>query len=159
MGLDMYLYLRKHDYKSSSKYDSSFSSIYPEELKDFEAKILERNFASVFTNIDHQVGYWRKANAIHNWFVEQCADGVDNCQDIYVSVNKAKELRELCRQVLEDHSKASELLPTCSGFFFGTTEYDEWYFKDLEYCVELLDRVIGFVESHDNYQIIYCASW
>ena len=26
------------------------------------------------------VAYWRKANAIHSWFVENCQDGVDECQ-------------------------------------------------------------------------------
>lgn len=159
MGLDMYLYLRKHDYKSQHRFDNPTSNLYPEELKDFEKEISERNFASIFTNVDYQVGYWRKANAIHNWFVEQCADGVDNCQDILVPIEKAEELKALCEEVLKDHNKAKELLPTCDGFFFGTTEYDDWYFEDLEYTIDILGKVIEFVKSHDDYRIVYCASW
>ena len=38
----------------------------------------------------------------------------------------------MCNQVLKDHSKAEELLPTMSGFFFGSTDYDDYYYKDVE---------------------------
>ena len=156
MGLDMYLYLRK--YESCGIWDKDYNekkvNFYPEELDVFE--IDKVNFMSKETK--YKVGYWRKANAIHKWFVDECANGVDECQPIYVSVEKIKELRNLVNRVLECQEKAEELLPTCEGFFFGTTKYDEWYFKDLEYTKELLDKVITFVDSSD-YDIIYQASW
>ena len=31
------------------------------------------------SRIIEQVGYWRKANQIHNWFVENVQDGEDDC--------------------------------------------------------------------------------
>ena len=37
-----------------------------------------------FAQVSIQVGYWRKVNAIHNWFIENLTDGEDNCQPIYV---------------------------------------------------------------------------
>lgn len=159
MGLDMYLYLRKQNYKSRFRNEGSASNLYPKELESFEREISKRNFVSITTNVDCQVGYWRKANAIHSWFVEKCADGVDQCQEIYVSIESAKELKKLCEQVLKNEKQAEDLLPTCDGFFFGTTEYDEWYFDDLKYTKDILDKVIKFVESHEDYQIVYRASW
>lgn len=42
------------------------------------------------------------------------------------------DIIDRCKRVLEDHSLASELLPTQSGFFFGSTDYDKWYYNDVE---------------------------
>ena len=160
MGLDMYLYLRKEEYKSKSEFrNQEITDLYPTELKSFEKDILDRNFASRSVKTDYQVGYWRKANAIHKWFVDNCADGEDNCQPIYVPIDKLKELRNLCNRVLQNKEKANELLQTEDGFFFGTTDYDEWYFRDLEYTKQLLDKVIVFIDSNNDYEAIYQASW
>ena len=68
-------------------------------------------------------------------------------------------MRNLCNRVLENHELAKELLPTQGGFFFGGLEYDEWYFSGLKYTKELLDKVIEFVDTQDNYDIFYQASW
>ena len=50
------------------------------------------------------------------------------------------------------------MLPTRSGFFFGGTEYDEFYLRDLKDTVEILDRVLGdpLLEDCD---FLYQASW
>lgn len=159
MGLDMYLYLKK--YESCGRWDANYEQkkegFYPEELKDFAESIDKENFMSKVTRF--QVGYWRKANAIHAWFVHECGNDVDECQPIYVPVEKAKDLLDTCNKVLENHDLAEELLPTEEGFFFGSQEYDDWYFEDVKYTKELLEKVISFVEEHDEFDIIYEASW
>ena len=44
-----------------------------------------------------EVGYWRKANHIHAWFVKNCQDGVDECQEVYVGKDKLQDLaRRAC---------------------------------------------------------------
>ena len=52
-------------------------------------------------------------------------------------------LKNRCEEVLNDHSRAKELLPTVGGFFFGDTDYDEYYFKNVQevynYCLHLLN--------------------
>ena len=162
MGLDMYLYLRKHEYHANCEWktkEEQEKAKYPIELADFEKEIKEWNFPSVDINTDYQVGYWRKANAIHNWFVENCADGVDECQEIRVSNESAKDLLNLCNKVLADHSLAESELPTQQGFFFGSQEYDEYYFEDLTYTKKLMEKVVSFLDKHKEYRLIYCASW
>ena len=115
------------------------------------------------TNIDpkkvkyiiEEAGYWRKANQIHRWFVENVQDGVDNCGDYYVERSEMKELLELCKKVQADNSLAEELLPSASGFFFGGTEYDEWYFKDIDETIAILEEALA-----DGYgEYYYTSSW
>lgn len=64
----------------------------------------------------------------------------------------------MCREVLADHSKAGEFLPSQSGFFFGSQQYDEWYFKDIEYTADLCSRLINEFDF-ENYDLYYCSSW
>ena len=110
-------------------------------------------------SISEQVGYWRKANAIHKWFVENVQDGEDDC-DYHrtVTKNDVETLFELCREVLADHTKACKLLPVESGFFFGSQLYDEWYFKSIEYTAELCERLINDFDF-ENYDLYYLSSW
>ena len=162
MGLDMYMYIRKSESVSSwqNDYKEKISGFYPPEFENFQNKIAERNFLSKDTM--YQVGYWRKSNAIHNWIVNNCANGIDNCQEVYMSKSNLQDLLDTCKEVLSDHSKAGDLLPTQDGFFFGGTEYDEWYFKDLNYTVELLTDVLKFLDDNKGYPyytVIYQASW
>jgi hypothetical protein len=103
-----------------------------------------------------EVGYWRKANQIHSWFVQHCQNGVDECQNTLVPREKLQELRDTVKMVLDDHSKAEELLAPQGGFFFGSTEIDDWYFEDLNESLQILDQAIFESETYDIY---YQSSW
>src|SRR5438046_10755226 len=52
------------------------------------------------TYIVEEAGYWRKANAIHNWFVENVQDGMDDCREYYVPREKLQELLSIVNKVL-----------------------------------------------------------
>jgi hypothetical protein len=97
---------------------------------------------SEIEEIVEKIAYWRKANAIHDWFVRNVQGGVDECQPSAVSLDQLQELVGLCKKVLENRDEAHDLLPTASGFFFGGTDYDEWYFKKLEDTIAMLEPVI-----------------
>jgi len=108
-------------------------------------------------NDDHQVAYWRKANAIHGWFVREAQNGVDECQHSLVHREQLQELIDTCSKVLLDHSLAEELLPPERGCFFGTYEYDDWYFTDLENTVTELTAVLA--DKGEDYEFYYNSSW
>jgi hypothetical protein len=55
-----------------------------------------------------------------------------------------------------DPRVAHELLPTQEGFFFGGTDYDEWYVQDLKDTVMQIDRALGLGEEW-NFE--YQSSW
>ena len=103
-----------------------------------------------------QVAYWRKANQIRKWFDDHV--GVENCTEAPVTRDLLHELRDDCMQVLSNHDLAPILLPTQSGFFFGSTEYDEYYYDDLRDTVEQLGRILRDTVWADE-EIYYYEWW
>jgi hypothetical protein len=101
--------------------------------------------------------YWRKANAIHKWFVDNVQEGIDNCEMFSVGREDLIKLRDLCKKVMENKDKAKDLLPAHEGFFFGTYEYDQWYFDSVAQTVHEINLLLEtFNEDWDFY---YQSSW
>ena len=100
------------------------------------------------------VCYWRKANAIHRWFVENVQDGVDDCGIYIVSVEQLKELLHLAKEALAS-SEPANFLPTMSGFFFGGTDYGEWYREDLKHTIKTLSEIIRL----DEFKLYEYHAW
>lgn len=148
MGLDMYL---TKSIFVGAEYEHMKVTGKIEIFQD--GKPLKVNLNKV-SSIEEQTGYWRKANAIHKWFVDNVQNGVDECQTSYVSSDKLLELLDLVNKVLSDHSLAEQLLPTSSGFFFGNYDYDEWYLNNLENTKQILEFALS--EPGEYY---YRASW
>tara|TARA_R100000700_G_scaffold33573_1_gene41340 strand:- start:459 stop:929 length:471 start_codon:yes stop_codon:yes gene_type:complete len=156
MGLDMYL--TKKVYVKNWEHTP----------KENKSKIsLKRGGKTIDTKntiyIEQEVAYWRKANMIHNWFVENVQDGVDNCAQYYVDYNQLKELLYICAGLQEVYKEykdkekfkevAEKLLPTTEGFFFGNYEYAEEYMTDIESTIEQLKDI-----SKDE-EYYYHSSW
>lgn len=155
MGLDMYLEAHRESYKS--KYSTEGMCVYPEELKPFLDDV-SLPFESSVTK--YCIGYWRKANAIHAWFIKHCADGIDECQPIEVSLDDLIQLQHTCKRVLAEPELAKKELPVAEGFFFGSDTYDEYYRDTVAYTCRVLDKAIKLVHDHgDQYRIVYQASW
>jgi hypothetical protein len=89
--------------------------------------------------------------------VDNVQKGVDDCGEYYVSEEQLQELKETCEKVLKKHTLAEKLLPTGAGFFFGGTEYDEYYFKDIEETLEALNKIL--VEGGKTGEYYYESSW
>ena len=151
MGLDMYLKLRR----SKRELITNMEDV--EDLKIFD-DVNTAIIREVFT-----IGYWRKANAIFD-MIERCVayGEIENCVDLFVPESKVQEMLDICKQVKANPEKAEELLPTRSGFFFGPTTYDEWYFEDLNYTIELFEKVLKFLDTNNNrehYDVLFYAWW
>lgn len=150
MGLDMYLTAELYvsDYNERDKpLEEAIKQAAPDGLGAFRPK-----------NVTFELAYWRKANAIHGWFVKNIQEGTDDCNEYYVSLDKLKELKKDCEKVLDDISLAPEILPTTKGFFFGTYEYDEYFIQDLEHTVFQLNKILKSPDSKD-WWITYRSSW
>ena len=155
MGLDMYL--KKHIYIGAEFEHRKINGIIKVRAGKKEIPV---NFKKV-SYIIEEVGYWRKANAIHNWFVKNVQNGVDECQEAYVDTEKLEELLKLCKDVRKDHRRAHKLLPCVEGFFFGSYDYDKYYFQDICQTIKILQDVLkskdenGYIDG----DIYYRASW
>jgi len=115
--------------------------------------------------------YWRKANQFHKWFVDNIQKGKDDCEKYEVTEEQLYRLLDDINEVLGktpkdkliihltdegfDIDKAKELLPTTSGFFFGGTEYDKYYFEDLIETKEFLDKLLPKLKEN----VFYMSSW
>lgn len=122
---------------------------------------LSEDKISKISNVEVEVAYWRKANAIHKWFVDEVQEGVDDCKEYYVSEEQLKTLLDIVNEILSIEEKeeqkkvAEEKLPTQEGFFFGSTEIDEVYFDDLVSTKEQLEKAL---EDPDG-SFYYSSSW
>lgn len=50
------------------------------------------------------INYWRKANAIHGWFVDNVQNGVDDQGNYAVTVEQIRSLRDACAKVIAGSS-------------------------------------------------------
>lgn len=87
------------------------------------ARIVETHYAP-------SICYFRKVNLLFAYFENE---GLMIDQYFaFMDKETCLDIIDRCKRVLADHSLAGELLPTQSGFFFGSTNYDEWYYHDVE---------------------------
>ena len=91
-----------------------------------------------FDSKTDEVAYWRKQNMLHHFILEQTgADHNMNCTYVEVPYEVLYEFIGRANDILKARgshreSLAEKLLPTHSGFFFGSTEYDKWYYESLK---------------------------
>ena len=141
MGLDMYLTAKKYLWSDKDKAISEkvgeIIGVNGDQQRRFNGSSL------VVKEISLEAMYWRKANAIHGWFVNEVQDGEDNCREYEVERSQLETLRDLCKDILEhpDAERDTDLEPT-EGFFFGSYEKNEWYYEDLKNTAEGLSRVL-----------------
>lgn len=142
---------------------------------DTVSGILTVNNKRVDTNINwnkvaiirESFGYWRKANAIHNWFVQECQGGEDDCKEYYVSKEQLKELLEKCKEAIAYKGKTGDdvseqlddILPTLQGFFFGGVAYDEYYFECIQDTIDLIESIPDSDWEDHNVSFYYESSW
>jgi hypothetical protein len=161
MGLDMYLtgkrYMSTWIDEQDTERQSAIQILFPE-----LANMQNQFDGPVVKEVRIEAGYWRKANAVHDWFVKNVQDGEDQCRPHPVSREKLAELKVQCARAIAargrdfEEETSEDILPTASGFFFGTTEYDDWYYDYLAHTIEIVDRCLALPDSWD---FEYCSSW
>lgn len=149
---------------------------------------IEHNYGH--DSIMEQVGYWRKENMIHQWFVDHVQDGIDDC-DYHKECTKEvlEELLDTCEKVKQiallkpakvvvgqtfengklvnnyedgeivaNADEIAKLLPTQGGFFFGCTDYDDWYMRGVEDTIDILTKVLETTDFEKE-MVYYRSSW
>lgn len=154
MGLDMHLY-RRH-------YVKQWTHIKPE--RQYAVQVSQGGTVRDDIRSDRvayaveEVAYWRKANQIHAWFVANCQDGTDDCGHHHVERSQLVDLLDLVKRVQANRGTAEEELPTQSSFFFGGTEYDEYYWQDLADTEAKLTAILAEPDP-DHADFEYHSSW
>ena len=175
-----------------------FKDVPSKEVRDFYAQYYVTKYAKwddkhqfPRKRIKEEIGYWRKANQIHNWFVGHVQDGEDDCRYHHeVTKEILEELLDTCKTVLascelvpakikngytcnkngdriynyldglivKDSNVADELLPSCEGFFFGGTDYDEYYVNDIKDTIDIITMALEATDF-ETQMIYYVSSW
>jgi len=127
-----------------------------------DGKKIELPNSNNLSEMVYKKAYWRKANHIHAWFVDNVQEGVDDCKEYYVSAEQLQELVDICKTIVKIASKTKlieiedelkKLLPTKSGFFFGGTDIDEYYVEDCKCTIEQLKNL------NARHEYSYISSW
>ncbi len=114
------------------------------------------------SSIVEEVAYWRKANQIHRWFVENVQEGVDDCKEYYVSFEQLEKLVTICETVLaaKNDTLSASLLPPQQGFFFGSYEFDDWYYENVSNTIDQLKEcIINATVDNGSKDYYYSSSW
>lgn len=188
MGLDMYLYRTKKvdglEVEDYDKIDNAISNVdefidiensmsadeYKPAYAELNEVVIQRGKTFIWSSIFEDIGYWRKANQIHNFFVQECQNGIDECQLSIITKDKLEDLLDRCKRamklkkiylndgIIKDGQGLETFLPTSSGFFFGGTEFNEWYFEDIAETKKLITKVLKETDF-DKQIICYRSSW
>lgn len=146
------------------------------DLADKYAEIKRLDDLSDVT-LREEVGYWRKANQIHNYFVEQVQGGEDDCGIYEVTKGNLEDLLVRCcavkvicdvphsekqedewEQPIQCPRVAEQLLPVCEGFFFGDYEYNQYYMSQIDETISIISKVLTETDF-ENEMIMYRSSW
>lgn len=183
----MNLYKKKYFYHNIDGKDTTH----------IEVKVLENGKEQehyTFTNhpveIEVEIAYWRKFNALHKWFMDVCGEGDDNGSELWVHPKDLQQLYKIIKKlkdelvlvdgkvsdgyslnnrgekvyyyedgkVIANPELAKNLLPTQDGFFFGSTDYDEYYYYDIEYTEKVLKETVE-APDFNEWRYYYRASW
>lgn len=124
----------------------SFTPVPTEKFEECFDEILKHYYG-------HYVGYFRKVNCVYRYFEDKLTD-----ETAWVTKDECEDIVKRCSAVLENPDLASELMPTRSGFFFGSTEYDKYYFSDLKDVRKQFKSFIKYFKTDDDLMFIH-MSW
>jgi hypothetical protein len=159
MGLDMYL--------SRRSYVKNWDFMEPKDRHKISVKkggkIRDDIKSERISYIVEEAGYWRKFNALHGWFVNNVQSGNDDCGEYYVDTSDFQKLKEVLTEVKSNRGKlahnepvAESLFPATPGFFFGATEYDDYYYEMIDKTLELVEEILADDNASSYY---YTSSW
>jgi len=139
MGLDMYL--EKAKKQKGKTFEEITTALYNLPYEEWEKSRSE-------------IMYWRKANQIHNWFVTNIQNEVDDCGNYEVTKEALETLLEQCKLVEEEFRKATEVKGMVKNGSIWKRETGRWednmeegiVFVNLntEKILELLPPTSGF---------------
>ena len=183
MGLDMYL--------SKKTYVKKWSHQEKKDQFDVTIKKGGKKFTGInperVSYITEEIAYWRKANQIHGWFVNNTEE-IQQDVKYYVTKEHLTNLLLDCKKVLEllntlpkttkkvvggwrdgkeylvdvevydNADEILDLLPPTQGFFFGSDTIDDYYKQDIEHTIKVLEEELSTNEDeYPDYE--YYASW
>ena len=174
MGLDQYLTKRKFFWSDEEKPKAVIQL-----EKQFKWKINEVELEAIYWRKSNQIHKWFVMNVQEG--EDDCGNyelNKEKLEELLAVVTKVIDSIELIdwekymskkfndwklievertQKIVKDSSVAEELLPNWGWFFFGSTDYDEWYYNDL---VNTKKDIEGTLADHIEWMYYsYHSSW
>jgi hypothetical protein len=133
-------------------YDGHTNELLGVKHPDEVERVFNKDYEDMFAISD---AYFRKVNFIYEFFRNDMKN--ERC---IVDKTRIKQLIDVCENVLKhkgDKDYAKEHLPTTSGFLFGSTNYDEWYWNDVKDCIKQMNKLYRGLTDEDF--VIWEFSW
>jgi len=146
MGLDMYL--------SAKRYLFSFNE-HDKALADKIDEMIGGSSLGHTNEVRKEAFYWRKAWAIHHWFVVNAQRGEDDCKEYWVERYKLQELLDTLKRVDENPSLAEDILPLQADDADGI----EWELDQIRRTIPALDKLINDESLKEKWDFYYSSSW
>ena len=155
MGLDMYIQVSKEMPRNLAKtFMRLESGLRPEDeiFHDFLNEWDKQKQADPTDTVCLRgiAAYWRKANVIHNWFVQNVQGGNNDCKAYVVSTKKLKSLLRLCEQAVRTGVIPRQLEPNAT---FNRSGYA------LDDCKSTVTMLTTMLERFHDYRYEYKSSW
>lgn len=91
---------------------------------------------------------WRKCNQFRGWFSR--LENFEDEGETPISIEILNDFLKDLLAIVKDPSRAEEIMPVQRGFFFGSYEYDEWYFRDIVEAVKEVANLLLEVTEDDE---------
>ena len=121
------------------------------ELPELE-KLLDNEIEGHFEPYN---AYFRKVNFLFKYF-EDRGKMIDQYY-AFVEKEDVEDIIDKCQRINKDHGLAHTLLPTQEGFFFGSTDYNEYYFYDIQDCLRQMKQYLKLFKGEGTGYVIF--SW
>lgn len=109
-----------------------------EERLKKEVEMAYEEYDAYFRKVNFLFAYYQNnGKMVNEWYAFTDKDDIDDI------INR-------CERVLKDHKQAEYLLPTQSGFFFGSTDFDKWYFSDVKDCLRQMKKYRKLLEDEET---------
>ena len=139
--------------KSNFQYNFMLSAITEKVSTPNQLKVWYTDIKNAITF--PEVLYYRKVNFLFKFFRDN-ETLIDDCY-CWVSKESATKLVEACQEVLslKDYDKSNDVLPTCSGCFFGSINYDNYYYEDVEEVMNDFKRLLEGWKENERVYVIF----
>jgi len=159
MGLDMYLTQSVYIGASNDKRQGNLKIETAFSKKKLELPLSKINF------IELDFLYWRKSSHIHRWFVDNVQGGKDDCGRYIVSNDDLMKLYNNLKLAILKQDPT--IMPPVDGFFFGSTEIDDFYWQEINRTAAAIKPIIDELKKPfdsqtpiiQNSDFYYTSSW
>ena len=139
---------RNYEFKMNPYTDKILELPELEELLKKEVKMAYEEYDIYFRKVNFLFAYFENKGLMNDQYYafvtpEDVKDIINRCEQILEAKNEGDNLDE--GETAE--ALAQELLPTQSGFFFGSTDYNEWYFHDVKDCLNQMRKWLPMLEE------------